>query len=68
MHLNGYTRVQERTKYGVWDLLGDVGGFHDGMILIAAIILGPYKTLAAKLDFTNGKAVHNTGSIQSENL
>lgn len=59
LHLNGYTRVQERTKYGVWDLLGDVGGFHDGMFLVAAIIIGPYQALAAKLDFTSGKAADN---------
>ena len=26
--------IEKRTRYSVWDLLGDVGGFNDGLILV----------------------------------
>ena len=26
--------TEKRTRYSIWDLLGDVGGFNDGLILV----------------------------------
>ena len=26
--------IEKRTRYSIWDLLGDVGGFNDGLILV----------------------------------
>ena len=66
MHRNGFTRIQERTKYGVWDLLGDVGGFHDGMFLVVGILLGPYAAIATRLDFTHKKTIDNSSSKRGQ--
>lgn len=55
--MNGYMRVQERTKYSVWNLLGDVGGFYDGLFLIIGILLAPYTAAALKVDLINGRRI-----------
>ena len=34
--------VSSRTRYSCWDLLGDVGGFNDGLILLCSFIVSPY--------------------------
>lgn len=35
--------VMERKRYNIWDALGDIGGFHDGLILfINFIFMGRY--------------------------
>ena len=33
---------QRRKLYSYWDALGDVGGFHDGLILLISTIMGPF--------------------------
>ena len=32
----------KRVRYNFWDALGDVGGFHDGLVLLIRILLGPF--------------------------
>ena len=32
--LDGNLNVYQLTRYNFWDLLGDVGGFRDGIILV----------------------------------
>ena len=33
--------IEARTKYNIWDLLGDVGGFNDGLFLVASLFMAP---------------------------
>ena len=32
----------KRVRYNFWDALGDVGGFHDGLVLLIRIVIGPF--------------------------
>ena len=32
----------KRVRYNFWDALGDIGGFHDGIILLIRILMGPF--------------------------
>ena len=32
----------KRVRYNFWDALGDIGGFHDGLILFIRILMGPF--------------------------
>ena len=42
--------VNSRTRYNVWHLLADVGGFNDGMHLLATLILSSYSAFSYKKD------------------
>ena len=44
--LSGNLQIEGRTRYNVWDLLGDVGGFHDGLHLLASGFVAIYASLA----------------------
>ena len=33
--------IEARTKYNIWDLLGDVGGFNDGLFLVVSLFMAP---------------------------
>ena len=39
-----------RTRYNIWDLLADVGGFNDGLILLVKLLFGSYSYFAFKKD------------------
>ena len=49
--------IQNRTRYNFWDLLGDIGGFNDGLFLLFSIFMSSYSALAYKIDYLNGKVV-----------
>lgn len=34
--------IAERKRYNWWDALGDIGGFHDGLVLLVRFFLAPY--------------------------
>ena len=55
--MEGSAKIQERTRYNFWDLLGDVGGFNDGMFLLCSLFMSSYSALAYKIDYLNGKVV-----------
>ena len=38
LFLSSQFTVQSRMRYNVWDLLGDVGGFNDGLVLVSSIL------------------------------
>ena len=38
--------IIERTRYNVWDLLGDVGGFNDGLYLICSLVISTYSAFS----------------------
>jgi len=44
-------QVQQRVRYSLWQALGDVGGFHDGLSLLVGILMSPLATLLFKRDF-----------------
>ena len=44
--LSGTLNVERRTRYNAWDLLGDVGGFHDGLFLLMSAIVTTYAGMA----------------------
>ena len=41
--------MYERTRYNYWDALGDIGGFHDGLLLVFSMFMS---TISAA-SFTN---------------
>ena len=57
LKLNGYLKVESRTRYSVWDLLGDVGGLHDGLVIFFAIFVGPFSTFSFSNDFIKGRFI-----------
>lgn len=51
----------------MWNLLADVGGFHDGLYLIVGILLGPYSAIALKVDLIDGRPVDVGNNSQNRN-
>ena len=43
--------IEKRIRYNVWDLLGDVGGFNDGLMLVCQILTGAYTAASFKTKF-----------------
>ena len=46
-------QIESRTRYNIWDLLADVGGFYDGLFLVIGILYAPFGLIAFKADFFN---------------
>ena len=49
--LSDDTVIEKRTRYNIWDLLGDVGGFNDGLILVCQLFTGVYSAVSFKTSF-----------------
>jgi len=49
--------VMERGRYTVWELLGDIGGFYDGIILTMYIFMAPYTALAFMNKLADGTII-----------
>ena len=45
--------IMERVRYQVWDLLGDIGGFYDGIILALFLFMGPYSAKSFANNFVD---------------
>ena len=43
--------IEKRSRYNIWDLLGDVGGFNDGLILVCQLLTASYSALSFKTKF-----------------
>lgn len=43
----------QRTRYGFWQLISDVGGFHDGLKLLVNIFFTPLFSLSFASDFVD---------------
>ena len=43
--------VEKRSRYTVWDLLGDVGGFNDGLVLVCQLLTSFYTAISFKTKF-----------------
>ena len=46
--------VMERKRYNLWDLLGDIGGFNDGLILVLQIFMSKYSALMFEHSIVQG--------------
>mmetsp|Transcript_25843 Transcript_25843/g.34559 ORF Transcript_25843/g.34559 Transcript_25843/m.34559 type:complete len:213 (+) Transcript_25843:929-1567(+) len=46
--------VQKRVRYTYWDVLGDVGGFHDGLLLLLGLVMGPASANHFQNDLVSG--------------
>ena len=57
MQLSGLKRIESRTRYTVWDILGDVGGLSDGLHMITATFMSIYASLAFEASYLHGKKV-----------
>ena len=60
LNLLGLTEINSRTRYNFWDLLGDVGGFSDGLFLVCQMLMTSYAALAFKIDYLNTLVVAKT--------
>ena len=47
--------IESRYSYTLWDLVGDVGGFHDALIIMCELLTGVYAAIAFKTNFLNQK-------------
>ena len=53
--LSGELYVESRTVYNFWNLLGDVGGFHDGLGLVATLFMGFVSQISFEQNYLLGK-------------
>ena len=51
-----------RVRYNAWDLLGDVGGFNDGLISFFSLLLGQYSAFAFFKEFLSEEIVDDVDS------
>ena len=65
LRLDKTIKIHSRIRYNVWDLLADVGGFHDGMHLIASIIFGSYSAFAFKREMIS-KIYFDADNLESD--
>ena len=45
-NLGSTLALESRTRYTAWDLLGDVGGFHDGIFIVVSLFMSSYSAVA----------------------
>ena len=43
--------IEKRTRYNIWDLLSDVGGFNDGLMLVCQLLTGAYAAASFTTSF-----------------
>ena len=48
VRLGSNIQIIERTRYNVWDLLGDVGGLNDGLHLLGSFLFSSYAAFSFK--------------------
>ena len=44
--LGSRLHIEKRTRYSLWDLVADVGGFNDGIMLVCSIFMSAYSAMA----------------------
>lgn len=47
--------LEIRTKYNLWDLLGDIGGLNDGLMLISNLFMLTYSALSFRVEWLRGQ-------------
>ena len=43
--------IEKRARYNIWDLLRDVGGFNDGLMLVCQLLTGTYAAASFTTSF-----------------
>ena len=54
LKLDSKVRNLTRTRYSFWTALGDIGGFYDGIIILARILMSPLSAAIFMSDLTGG--------------
>ena len=57
--------MQSRARYTIWNLIGDVGGFNDGLFLVFYIFRSSYSAVNFKIDYLNKMIVADEDSNDS---
>ena len=55
--MNGYLQIESRVRYNFWNLLGDVGGFNDGLFLLCQLFVLPISAMAFANDYTKSRFI-----------
>ena len=55
--------ILSRKRYSLWDALGDIGGFHDGLVLVIGTFMTSISAFFFQSDLTGGKPYLGTLSI-----
>ena len=69
-YLDGRLNIEQRTRYNVWALLGDVGGFREGIYLVLELFIGSYSALAFQVSLLTKMTVKRQSERENadENL
>lgn len=49
--------IEIRSRTTVWDLLGNVGGFKEGLMIVVSLLMTPYSEFAFKMDYMANNSV-----------
>ena len=59
-------RIQQRIRYGVWQALGDIGGFYDGLGLIFGTIINQFAATKFVIELFKGVHVNQQTETAEE--
>ena len=67
--LDGKTKIQQRIRFGVWQALGEIGGFYDGLGLIFGTVIRQLAATKFLIEIFTGMQVekHNKNNQQKSN-
>lgn len=66
--LSGELYVENRAVYNFWNLLGDVGGFHDGLVLVASLFMGFISQMSFEKNYLHDKKLDKFDSEKSKDF
>lgn len=70
--LHTLVHTMTRTRYSFWQALGDIGGFHDGLVLLVRLFMGPISAFVFKADFLKkgkyAKAISTKNKLERAEL
>ena len=58
--------IEQRTRYNIWDLLGDVGGFNDGLMLVLEVLTGAYTAASFTTSFIGQQSFSDNSRIGTD--
>ena len=64
--LDNQVQMQSRTRYSFWQALGDIGGFHDGLLLLLRYLVAPIAATLFQNDLLSTKRKEMEQSIQKQ--
>ena len=57
--IDNNVQVEKRIRYNFWTALADVGGFHDGLVLILGLFMSPFAAMMFENDLVKGNLLAN---------